>query len=463
MPSLLNQIERVTVDKLTAHPNNPRRGNVGEIAKSLKQNKQYSPLVVQKSTGYILSGNHTYMAAVSLGWKEVDVVYVDVDDDTATRILLSANRTADMASYDMDLLTGILKSLPDPEGTGYDDSAVRALLAGMDNQDSELIEDVLRPPVKIEFTGSDDEDLDTKVAELQARHDARYGPDPAQPFVNDSEEMRVAQSVMDIQLHLETFQDSYWPSTNYYGIPDLRTDMLLDVLPDPLDTWGGVEATPDDGVTTWIWNFGVAATKGLPWDRSILSFFTYDTKFAQWWDEPAYQTARVFHNGVRKAIVPDYSFWVDSPRFEHLQSQYRAQWLGRFFQEAGIKVIPRLMWTDIESIKTGLLGIPKKPPIAAVCIQAINKKEMAQQMSSEGLRLMVKEVEPDALIVYSGNPGREVVEEAHLPKSVHVVCCDNYAAKRRHVVFDRPEGKLAVAKAARKNKAQEQELVEADQ
>jgi DNA modification methylase len=129
--SLLSSLERVATEDLTLHPDNARRGDVGTIAHSLAENGMYSPLVVQRSTSYVLAGNHTLMAARQLGWTEVDVVYVDVDDERATRIMLSANRTADLGGYDDALLLELLQGLPDLEGTGYDDDALRALEAAV--------------------------------------------------------------------------------------------------------------------------------------------------------------------------------------------------------------------------------------------------------------------------------------------------------------------------------------------
>ena len=126
---LIEQIERVPVDSITTHPQNARRGDIEAIAASLQTNAQFSPIVVQASTRYVLSGNHTLMAARKLGWKEIDVVFVDVDDDRAYRIMLAANRTADLGAYDNDALAELLSYLDgDYEGTGYTDAEVASLI-----------------------------------------------------------------------------------------------------------------------------------------------------------------------------------------------------------------------------------------------------------------------------------------------------------------------------------------------
>jgi ParB family chromosome partitioning protein len=129
MLSLLDQIERVPVGSLEFYPGNPRRGNVQVIAESLRENAQYAPIVAQRSTRYVLAGNHTLRAAKSLGWPEIDVVFVDVDDTRARKILLSSNRTSDVATDDPDALAELLSYLDDDyDGTGWSAEDVAKLI-----------------------------------------------------------------------------------------------------------------------------------------------------------------------------------------------------------------------------------------------------------------------------------------------------------------------------------------------
>lgn len=128
-PRLL--VERVLVSDLKTYPDNPRRGDTAAIAESLKAHGQYRPLVVQRSTGYVLAGNHTLKAALDLGWEEIEVTRLDVDDDAARRIVLVDNRSNDLARYDDDELVALLASLDgDFTGTGFDADDLDALLAG---------------------------------------------------------------------------------------------------------------------------------------------------------------------------------------------------------------------------------------------------------------------------------------------------------------------------------------------
>ena len=125
---LFSQTEFVPVKKLKAYGKNPRKGNVRAIAESLATNKQYRPIVVQKSTNQILAGNHTWQAAKSLGWDKIAVVYVDVDDEHAKKIVLADNRTNDLAEYDDSVLAELLTSLETISGTGYTESDMDSIM-----------------------------------------------------------------------------------------------------------------------------------------------------------------------------------------------------------------------------------------------------------------------------------------------------------------------------------------------
>lgn len=131
------ELERVPVAGLRTFHKNPRRGKVDSIVQSLRVNGQYKPIVVNRggATGRpceVLAGNHTLIAAREAGWEDVAVVWVDVDDDAAARIVAADNRTADLGDYDEAILAELLGDLPSLEGTGYTADDLGALLGGGD-------------------------------------------------------------------------------------------------------------------------------------------------------------------------------------------------------------------------------------------------------------------------------------------------------------------------------------------
>ena len=122
----------VPIDDVHPYEHNPRRGDLAALTESLEVNGQYRPIVANRRTGDVLAGNHTWQAAKALGWTHIAVSWVNVDDETAARIVLVDNRTNDLATYDDTALAGLLESLPDLAGTGYDDAFLAELLADED-------------------------------------------------------------------------------------------------------------------------------------------------------------------------------------------------------------------------------------------------------------------------------------------------------------------------------------------
>ena len=121
----------VPVTELKTHPRNPNTGNVDLIAESIRVNGFWGALVVQRSTGFILKGNHTFKAAVQLSATHVPVFWVDVDDEAALRILIADNRLGELGVRDAEQLAQLLTELAESaglEGTGYTDVDYLALL-----------------------------------------------------------------------------------------------------------------------------------------------------------------------------------------------------------------------------------------------------------------------------------------------------------------------------------------------
>jgi len=147
---LASETKLEPIDAIRPHPRNPREGDVGAIHESIEANGFYGSILAQKSTGFILAGNHRWQAAMQQGATEIPVTWVDVDDDHALRILLADNRTNDVASYNEDELANILQELAHNTGTlagtGYDGDAL-----------DELLEDLGREPQTTEGLTDPDE------------------------------------------------------------------------------------------------------------------------------------------------------------------------------------------------------------------------------------------------------------------------------------------------------------------
>lgn len=144
-------IRRVSLDALHLDPANARthgEENLEAIVSSLSHFGQAEPLVVQKATGRVIGGNGRLVAMRKLGWRECDVVELEVDDLQATALGIALNRTAELAAWDEVTLTRLLQELQAEdalEGVGYSESDIDQLLADLEAQTETEVEEVTTP------------------------------------------------------------------------------------------------------------------------------------------------------------------------------------------------------------------------------------------------------------------------------------------------------------------------------
>lgn len=212
------------------------------------------------------------------------------------------------------------------------------------------------------------------------------------------------------------------PGPNSIGIPNLRPDKLVQSLPDNLTVWGDRQSTPDDGKSWYFFNYGAVPHRGLPFDRTIFSFFTHDQHIETWWANPAYRVGQILVKGVQNIVIPDYSLWDFAPTAAHIWSVYRSMWMGRYFQEAGLNVIPRIEFFQPKSQHFTLMGIPYEAPIVATQFQtefdpSVDNVKAIEKNLFDALVI----IGAKRLLVYAGVRGREMVEKFDLPCDLTVI------------------------------------------
>jgi len=117
----------VDITDITPHPDNPNNGDLEAVAESIEVNGMYRPIYAQTSTHHIVAGNTTHAACLALGATVIPVLWLDIDDTTATKIVLADNKTAALAVRDPALETALLLTLDSLAGTGYTDDDLDVL------------------------------------------------------------------------------------------------------------------------------------------------------------------------------------------------------------------------------------------------------------------------------------------------------------------------------------------------
>lgn len=114
MDALHVNVETVALDNLHQDPANARAHddrNIQSIRDSLQEFGQVEPLIVHQETGKVIGGNGRLQAMRDMGWDEAQVVQLDVTELEATKLAIALNRTAELATWDEDVLAQELEAL----------------------------------------------------------------------------------------------------------------------------------------------------------------------------------------------------------------------------------------------------------------------------------------------------------------------------------------------------------------
>jgi len=140
----------VPIENLTPMAGNPRKGDVEAVKRSYEKFGQRKPLVARRlgisdngfATGTVTAGNHQLEAARALKWKEIAVVFIDEDENTAKAFSLADNRTHDLGTYDENELNTLLKEMEAFDAdlfaaTGYNSGDIDVILESLNGSKEE--------------------------------------------------------------------------------------------------------------------------------------------------------------------------------------------------------------------------------------------------------------------------------------------------------------------------------------
>jgi len=140
----------VPIENLTPMSGNPRKGDVEAVKRSYEKFGQRKPLVARRlgisdngfATGTVTAGNHQLEAARALKWKEIAVVFIDEDENTAKAFSLADNRTHDLGTYDENELNALLKEMEAFDAdlfaaTGYNSGDIDVILESLNGSKEE--------------------------------------------------------------------------------------------------------------------------------------------------------------------------------------------------------------------------------------------------------------------------------------------------------------------------------------
>jgi hypothetical protein len=100
-----------TVVGMNRNPRSHGDRSIDAIRRSLTGFRQLKPVVLHADGRTVIAGNGTLQAAIALGWTHIAVVKSGLDGVRATAYAIADNRTADLSSFNTNILADTLRSL----------------------------------------------------------------------------------------------------------------------------------------------------------------------------------------------------------------------------------------------------------------------------------------------------------------------------------------------------------------
>ncbi len=147
------------------------------------------------------------------------------------------------------------------------------------------------------------------------------------------------------------------------GFPELDP---VDALPSELQGFNYAKSTPDEGKSGKGWHF-----------------FADDYQFERVWTSPGKHLASL--RGYDCVPTPDFSPYMDMPAPMQAWNRYRSQALGRYWQDAGLLVVPTLSWAQPDSYAFCFDGVQRHATVATSIVGAA-RDEDAQKVWHGGMR-----------------------------------------------------------------------------
>jgi len=183
-----------------------------------------------------------------------------------------------------------------------------------------------------------------------------------------------------------------FPAANLYGIPMLRPTIAPEVH--ELVPFTSIGSRP----------------------RHACHFFLDDYRFERVWNRPSVYVQRLSQFPV--VLTPDFSLYLDWPYSVNLWNVYRSRWLGRYWQEHGITVIPTVGWAGESSFSYCFQGIPIGSTVA-LSPPDVRSSDVLYKFLA-GYREMLRQIRPVAVWSYGILPiqARSLDIDGERPKIV---------------------------------------------
>lgn len=174
-------------------------------------------------------------------------------------------------------------------------------------------------------------------------------------------------------------------SSNEYGIPDMLPCHIENLKNIPLQ------------------GFNFALSDKNPQNKGV-HFFLHDYQFERVWKYPQRYTDTL--QKFAFCLSPDFSPYADMPEALKIYNVYRNRWVGRYWQEHNMNVIPTVTWSDDRSLEYCFLGVPKHSTVA---VSTMGEGRWAKWESlKKNWDKMLDILEPETILLYGKDLSKQL-------------------------------------------------------
>lgn len=172
------------------------------------------------------------------------------------------------------------------------------------------------------------------------------------------------------QRNYENLNKAIYDGAGQYGIP-----IIEPAYPKDLDSWI---------------RFNDALSCKTP-EKMAVHFYTDDYRFSRLWAAP--DTYIPALRNFKAVCTPDFSMYTDFPVAAQIWNHYRKHWLGAYWQEHGITVIPTIGWSNEDSFEWCFDGEPTHSVVSVSSI-GVQVNSEAARLFKLGYDEMLRRLEP---------------------------------------------------------------------
>lgn len=180
----------------------------------------------------------------------------------------------------------------------------------------------------------------------------------------------------------QNLERARYEGAGVYGIPKLQPVYSVDSL-------------------NWIgFNFARTCPADERPDHAV-HFYVDDYQFARIWATP--EIYRDMLGSFGAVCTPDFSMYTDFPRAVQIYNCYRNHWLGCYWQDHGLTVIPCILWSDEASLLWCFDGDPK---YSVVMVSSVGTQQNAKSryLFRVGYQEMLHRLKPRQILFYGSVP-----------------------------------------------------------